>query len=399
MVLTGKRGAKREAPSEAEVLLYCVSPLPEEERDHLQETLLDSKVDWDGLLRLALRHKVMPLLYRRLASLSPDLVPAPFMERLRDYFYLNAARNHSLTEELREVLRLFERNGIECIPYKGPALAIHLYGDVAYRQFSDLDIFIRLGDAKRASALLRERGYSREHELTKEQEADFLKTECQMMFVRERERIYLELHWGFVPTYFPLRLDSKSVWERLEPVSIGDAWRKSFSPEDLLLILCVNAGKDFWKELGQLCDVAGLIRAHPDLDWERIRREAARAKASRMLDVSLLLARDLLGANVPEKVANDMEARKGVSELASEVERTLFPGTGGRGNVSQYLAPARALDGLRDRARFHLRLALTPTFEDWTFIELPRPLRFLYYLTRPVRLARKYALRRKIHKD
>jgi hypothetical protein len=55
--------------------------------------------------------------------------------------------------------------------------------------------------------------------------------------------------------------------------------------------------------------------------------------------------------------------------------------------------PAKALDGTRARVRFHLRLALTPTLEDWAFIKLPHRLQFLYYLTRPLRLAKKYLRR------
>ena len=49
---------------------------------------------------------------------------------------------------------------------------------------------------------------------------------------------------------------------------------QSFSQEDLLLILSINAGKEFWSELGGLCDISGLIRISPRMDWERVVREA-----------------------------------------------------------------------------------------------------------------------------
>jgi hypothetical protein len=100
----------------------------------------------------------------------------------------------------------------------------------------------------------------------------------------------------------------------------------------------------------------------------------------------------LLGASIPVQIVQSLTADRAVRSLASRVRQKLFRNEQERAGVSQFLKPARALDGLRDRARFHLRLLLTPTPEDWTFINWPEPFRFLYYLTRPIRLARKYVL-------
>ena len=391
--MAGKRDTKVETRLEAELLLCFARTFQDEETRLRREALLKQKVDWDYLLELALRHRVMPLLYRHLNSFCPEAIPAQFMERLRDYFYLNAARNHLLTEALCEALELFESSGINCVPYKGPVLAKRLYGDAAYRQFSDLDIFIRAKDVARASELLRLHGYRREIELASALEAAFLKVGCEHMFKRERGRVFLELHWGFAPTYFPLRLNSESMWQRLEPLRIGNTGARTFSVEDLLLILCLNAGKDFWRELGSLCDVAQLISTTPELDWEQAIGEATGARMRRMLLTSISLAHELLGAIIPEHVIQSIETDRTIGPLASAARQNLFHAEReSRETVSQFLKPARALDGLKDRAKFHSRLALTPTLEDWTFIKLPASLRFLHYLTRPLRLVKKYLL-------
>ena len=356
------------------------------------EALLLQTLDWDYLLKTALRHKVMPLLYWQLKTNFNESVPAEFMERLRDYFYLNAARNHLLTEELCEVLALFERNGIRAVPYKGAALAESVYGDVALRQFSDLDIFIHREDVAKASALLHLRDYRKERPLTTAREAVFIKIECEHMFIRDQGRVFLDLHWGFAPTYFPLKLDSETMWRRLASTRLGKTQALSFAPEDLLLILCVNAGKESWKHLSGLCDIAGLIRANPNLDWETITRQAKKANALRMFLVSLSLAHDLLGAAIPEQTTQAIAAERAVRPLALNIKREFFRNESAGRGISHVLKPAKALDGLRHRVKFHLRLALTPTPEDWTFISLPERFRFLYYLTRPVRLAKKYVL-------
>lgn len=390
--MASERETETDVRPEVALLCCCARTQTDAETTARAQALVRQPLDWDDLLTRALRHRVMPLLYRQFKTNFAEDAPAEFMKRLRDYFYLNAARNHLLTAELCDVLESFEKSGIRAVPYKGPSLAASVYGDVAFRQFSDLDIFIHVEDVAKASGLLRLRGFKKERELTSTQETAFLKIECEHMFIRAAGQIYLDLHWGFAPAYFPFKLDAESMWERLISIPLGKTHALSFAPEDLLLILCVNAGKEFWKQLGGLCDVAELTRAYPNLDWEKITRRANGAHTRRVLFVSLLLARDLLGATIPEQIMQTIESERAMQPLASKVKRLLFHPKEEAAAVSQYLIPAKALDNLPDRAKFHWRLASTPTPEDWTFINLPERFRFLYYLTRPVRLAKKYLL-------
>jgi hypothetical protein len=390
MIVTGDSGRGALIPPEAELLLHCARLRINDETIRQAKALLQTTLDWDYLLKLARRHKVMPLVYRQLKTNFNEAVPAASMTRLQEFFYLNVARNQLLSDELCEVLELFEKSGVSAVSYKGLTLAASIYGDAALRQFSDLDIFVHQDEVKKASAVLTSRGYQGEHQLTSTQETAFLKIECEHLFRHEGKRVYLDLHWGFVPKYFPLRLDSESMWGRLEPTLIGETRTHTFAPEDLLLILCVNAGKEFWTELCRLCDINELIRAYPQLDWKMITQRATLAGARRMLFVSLLLAQDLLGATLPEHVSESITAERAVRPLALTVRRELFRDERKGGSVSHILKPAQALDGMPAQVKFHLRSALTPTPEDWTFISLPESLRFLYYLTRPFRLAKKY---------
>ena len=394
MATASKRETVSDARPEVALLLCCARTHLDDETAVRAKAYFQQTLRWDDLLKMALRHKVMPLLYRQLKTNFNESVPAEFMERLRDYFYLNAARNHLLTEELCEVLELFEGNGIRAVPYKGAALAKSVYGDIAFRQFSDLDIFIHREDVAKASRLLHLRDYRKERQLTNAQETVFTKIECEHLFIRKQGRIFLDLHWGFAPAYFPFKLDSENMWRRLRSIPLGNIDARSFAPEDLLLILCVNAGKESWRQLSGLCDIAELIRANPKLDWEMIMRQAELIGVRRMLLVSLLLAGDLLGAELPEQIIQTIAAERAAHSLTMKIKRELFRNERESSSVSHLLKPAKALDGLPDKIKFHLRLALTPTMEDWTFIRLPERFRFLYYLTRPVRLAKKYVLHR-----
>ena len=56
-------------------------------------------------------------------------------------------------------MNVLEANGITAIPYKGPAIALKLYGNVARRQFADLDILVRKHDVWKAGRLIEAEGF------------------------------------------------------------------------------------------------------------------------------------------------------------------------------------------------------------------------------------------------
>jgi hypothetical protein len=81
-------------------------------------------------------------------------LPANLEGDLERRFATNAQRSLRLTRELARIMACLENHSVDAIPYKGPALAQAIYGDVAMRQFSDLDILIRVSDYDRADRSL-----------------------------------------------------------------------------------------------------------------------------------------------------------------------------------------------------------------------------------------------------
>jgi hypothetical protein len=64
------------------------------------------------------------------------------MGQLREWGVRHTEHNFLLTEELLALLSELEANGIPEIAYKGPGLAAMIYGDLAMRQFNQLDIIV-----------------------------------------------------------------------------------------------------------------------------------------------------------------------------------------------------------------------------------------------------------------
>jgi hypothetical protein len=119
---------------EIELLLCCARTQPSPEIGQQIQTLAQQSLDWSYLLQTAARHSVLPLLYQNLKTLCPEAVPKPVLSELRNFFHTNAAHNLFLTQELLKILKLFQDNDIPAIPFKGPVLAVSVYGN--YRHYS-----------------------------------------------------------------------------------------------------------------------------------------------------------------------------------------------------------------------------------------------------------------------
>jgi hypothetical protein len=371
---------------EVELLLACARASLNESRSARVKELATEDLDWDYLLQLADRHGLQPLLYWHLNDARGADVPEHHLQRLRVAFQRVSALNIFLTHELRRLISLFAQNNITAVPYKGPALALQLYGNVALRQFSDLDIIVHPGDVLAARDLLLAEDYALFPPLTERQQAVMLRTQCNLPFTRERNRLVVELHWKVSAPHFARPFDTADFWGRLVDAKLDDVNIKLPAPEDLMLALCVHGSKHLWERLAWICDIAGLIESKPELNWQLLVAQARETGSERMLFLGLQLARDLLDAQVPGEVGRTIAADGAVASLANDVVRHLFtPELTPSGIHGYFLFQLRARRRLRDKFNY-LRFVATPTEEDLVRMKLPAPLTFVYYLMRPVRL-------------
>ena len=348
--------------------------------------LLDAGLDWELFRALAWRHALMPLASRHLLERFAAHVPAPHLARAREDFQHNAARNLLLASELRRALDALADEGCRAVAYKGPALALQVYGDLKLRSFVDLDVLVRRADAARAGRVLASVGYRPHLRLTPAQEAMLPRSECDRVYLKEGRGVMLELHWAVAPPYFSLGVETEDVLDGASGVELCGGLALVPAPEMLLLLLCVNGAKDLWVALEPVCAVAELARAPAGLDWERVVALARRARALRMLLVGLLLARDLLDAPLPAEVARLADSDPAARRLAAQARRRLSEReTRVPGIMEETRFRVAARERLRERARYCALRLLTPTYRDCS-PELPPSLSFVYYALRPLRL-------------
>jgi hypothetical protein len=382
---------------EVELVLLCARTKVDAEKTARIKTITSSpnEVDWDYVYQLARRHSVLPLIYSQLSATATANVPPDQLVRLKQEYQNNVARNLLLTAELCRVLKMFEAAGIEAVPYKGPALAVYAYGNLALRRFVDLDILVRKADTLRAKELLTAGGFVCSTDWTNAQQALLMRTQHNLPLSREEGRIVVELHWEVATNLFASSLQAEDLWGRLETMRLNHTTVKCLSAEDLLLSLCVHGSKHLWERLAWICDVAELVKTRGNLDWSILLQQAASTENKRMLFLGLFLANKLLNAPLPEHVKSGLESERMVASLAREVSKKLFDGV--RQTPASISRSIRfnwsVRPGWRSKLRY-CRLLLLPTEADIETLPLPRQLNFAYYLMRPFGLLKRNRERR-----
>lgn len=367
--------------SAARLVLACAQVAPSRE----DVRPLVAAADLPQAAALADLHGITPLLFRYLSGPTPAEVPASLMDSLRRQVYRVSRRNLELTGELIRICRLLDQEGIRALPYKGPTIALQAYGDLAARQFEDLDILIPPADLDRAIETVHAAGYTLYPQVTPAQYRSYRRSECEVWMANADETLTVELHWAVRERLYAFPLDIDAVSARSRPLRLAGSQVLSIAVEDLLLILAAHGIKHAWHRLKWIRDVAGLLARHPELDWDSVLRQARRLKSERLLLLGLLLPHALLGAPLPDEVLQRADSE--VVRLTGHVARLLLQTRGEEPSRREcYSAYLRARPGLSERARFLAELAFTPTLVEWNCLRLPDPLFPLYHLYRPARL-------------
>jgi hypothetical protein len=371
---------------ENELLLCCARTEASREIAARIRALAASDVDWNYLALLAKRHSIVPLLYRQLEHHASDLVPREFLANLKLQYQENNARNFILADELCRLIALFNNAGIEAIPYKGPALALFAYGNLALRRFVDLDVIVKKADVLRARDLLLAEGYVPGKSLTLSQQELLLRTQHNLQFARDNRRLLLELHWEVAPHLFASSVQENELWQNLTTVEINGTALKTLSADDLLFSLCVHGSRHLWERLGWICDVAELIARH-ELNWPALLQRAAKTDSERMFLLGLHLAQKLLGTSLPATVQQRCDSDPRLDSLAAKVIDHLFSGPthvpATSTEIFKYNIGVRK--SITARARYFVYM-LRPTDSDFSSRSLPPGFGFAYYLMRPFRL-------------
>lgn len=381
MSISASTGAGR---VEFDLLCLIARPRPDLPR---AAALLRGGVDFFELIRLAGEHGVRPQLIGSLRSLSWEAVPAPARQTLETYQRFHGARALALGEELARLAAAFAKQGIPFVTFKGLALAIALYGDLARREYSDLDLLVpehRIDDAER---LLESLGYVAAAGDRAFRRA-FLGYLRQCAFVHSGIDAVVDLHWAFSGVHVPFPLAVADAWRDIGHVTMGAHVLPTVTGENLALLLAGHGTKESWRCLSWVADFALLIDRQPELDWTSIHRRARAEGCGNTVLLGCALALELLGTPMPLEMAGLIARSPRVPALAADLARRLRAGEL-ESLEEENFTDFNLCDSRFDKLKAVLRLAVMRTSGDYEAMKLPQALWPVYYATRPFRLAAK----------
>ena len=192
--------------------------------------------DWNIIADWSRRMGLQPLMHRHLeeSELRP-LVPKEIRDIFRQSYLRSALKNAAFYEETRSILQEAEKSGLSILLLKGIYLAKWVYGDIALRPMSDIDILCRKEDLSAFSAILERCGFKQKiDEQARNLEGFEVIGHHMLPFFKGIFKI--ELHWRAFPNEYSsaniaLSLEAETFeWESLYP--------RKLSPTCQILHLC-----------------------------------------------------------------------------------------------------------------------------------------------------------------
>jgi len=275
------------SPEETLLLLCARRELPAELQE--EASTLARTVDWEQLVDFALQHRVGPMVHAALRKYLSDAVPDVAQARLRQDAIAATQGNLVLLRELLQLARQLSTHGIRFAVFKGLAINQMVYRDLGIRKCGDIDLLVGRQDFARTRALLLADGFAPTLSETVERQC------LQSGLWHEQRRVNIDLHWGIPPRELGIRSDL--ILERATPLIISGQALPAFAAEDMLILLCVNATKEYWNQLlYPYCDIHEFLCSHPDLDLTALRRRAGELHCERMVAAALAVVAALFAS-------------------------------------------------------------------------------------------------------
>jgi hypothetical protein len=281
-------------PSEEQLLILRAALLPGTEGRAAGAAWL-AQVDVERLGRASGR--LLPLLYDRLKRDGVDHSLMPILKGVkRNAWY----RNSMLFHRASEAIRALGQAGIEAMLIKGAAMAIEYYRDWGLRPMDDVDLLVHNNDASVAIELLRGRGWKCLDPWVEQMGYSGLTRQyVHAMHLSHSSGQDLDLHWNLLYACIGPKQDD-DFWSASRGTTFDGLPVRILDPADQLLHIFVHgAAWDWMSPIRWIPDAVVLLRATPDLDWERLMFQARKRKLTIQIDGALEYLQSVFSDLVP----------------------------------------------------------------------------------------------------
>lgn len=378
---------------EDKLILYCARTQLDEFLEDKIKSAVCSVSNWDYVIEMADRHRLTQFLYYHINKICPENVPDDVMFILKKDFTSNVQKNLFMFGKLLEILDNFKLEKIEVLPYKGPILAITVYGNLGLREFDDLDIFVHEKDVLKIRRILASMDFQPSVNLDIKKEKKYIQKMRDYIFHNDKNDIILEIHWRFPSIFFSL---PKSIelfnWDKCRTIEIHSKSILLPSPEEMLLIICIHNAEHRWERISLLCDFKEFINAN-EIDWFKITKKSEQLGIKRLVGINFYLANDLFDLDIPDNIFKELTSDKNVKKMSDQLKYEFFSKNPRSTNLLEemlitYKLRENKIHGFKDI----LKGITSPGILEWQKIRNPIYMPF-YYIQRPINLLRRYKWR------
>jgi protein O-GlcNAc transferase len=365
---------------ELRLLLACAKPATTREDESAIRRILVDGIDWALLARMATDQGLAVLAGRSLNNVAPDMVPSDILDAFHAIVDQTPQGNFAPFDELTGVMEALASNHVEAIVFKAPVLATQLYGDLGLGMVRDLHFLIRDPDIAPTIATLRCLGYERREQLTAAQFDLIHVLQGREVVFKQGTGTIVVPHSRLTPIKMVLDIDYEGLWRRAQRTTLNGRAMLTAAPEDHLLILAIDGGKEMWRHIRSACDFAAFIGSRPNLDWSAVVERARAQGCLRMLLLATSLARKYCGSTIPDAV---VAAERADPIMGPMVDRIMTQWQAGEptelpGNNTLSVHRLRLHDGIVRQARYVARTLFLPAPAYVAAMPLPKRMRFAY---------------------
>ncbi len=349
-------------------------------------SLLHKKFDWDKLIYLAERHRMISHVYNNIAQIK-EFIPVHPFEKIQRKCEQNRLKLIRLAGTLIEITTAFKENKVPVVVLKGPLMAEQFYGDIGMKQSRDIDLLVNWENIQLCERILKDFNCLRiqpSFTLSPKQTEVHHNIIHHYTYINKKNNTIIELHWRLLSPKTLMPVNTATIIEH----SVKMKWEKrTFSiPNDVdqLIYLAAHGAKHQWYRLYWLKDFAEALHIFPEPQYKILIYKAKEYGLINPLIQGILLSNILFDYELPDSFIplvskNHYQlAKSALKKIRISEKRNLSRKIN---RLSKLIYTMRLRNDLK--YKWDCIWSSRTVENDWIILPLPDRLFFLYYFLRP----------------
>ena len=380
------------------LLFFSRARVPAHDSDKAR-ALCATVEDWPLLINIAARKFSLPFVYSNLKELDMGADLADVLEQMHRVVLLNTFA----ALRVLQAQRTFHRDCIEPlnVPHvylKGPTLAMRYYDDPGQRFARDIDVLVSREDQEKIARHSLKRGYlildetAQKGRAFSDRDLHALLTYKTVVTLVSPDDVIIEVHRDVDKRLGVFR--PADMLDRREYLR-ADGLRYDVMPiSDLFCYVCYHNTRHIWSRLHWIADLDALI-THSSFEPDQVLARAGELGLRANVEACLELHKMAISGHFSAQAAGEGRG--------AELARICLKNLAGDLELEYALREDEELIGLpftwmvsrdvRRRARTQTQLdRILPGYEEYEAWPLPRALQWLYYISKPLGIAKRHFL-------